>query len=495
MRELAATLFRNKRLIGLFVLMVIVPALVFSVLIVRAIRSEELSRAYETVEQQREIARLAEADLNEWLFSAGADSAQSQAVLRFEIAADSIVFPDLQLTVPANAAPRVRPFESLPGTTQLTTDTVITQYYPRIQAFLRDGSGGRHRGAQYFLRLRGLVVQPRDSERGYVVQVAPLVDHVDRKLASLCTDKPFTATVWIAETERKTAPAVATYGMRDFPFFEVVFADSGLAGGIQARGQAFVYAMTLLVAITVLGSVFVHRALSHEIRLSHLRNEFVAAVSHEFRSPLTSILALAERLTTHRTMTTGQLDEYHRIIEHDARRLSVLVTRLLEFGRIEAGKATYDMARADLVSIARDAIESVHHGVDASRLQLIGAEAAPLWVRADLTALSHAIQNLVENAAKYSPAYSPIEVSCRSANGCHIVEVRDRGIGIPAAEQRRIFEKFYRGHAVAGLNVQGVGIGLALVKHVVEQHGGYVSVESRVGQGSRFCLRLPAVEA
>jgi two-component system phosphate regulon sensor histidine kinase PhoR len=231
------------------------------------------------------------------------------------------------------------------------------------------------------------------------------------------------------------------------------------------------------------------------VRLSHLRNEFVAAVSHEFRSPLSSILALAERLVANRSIAPEQLAEYHRIIEHDARRLSVLVTRLLEFGRIDEGKAGYSLAPVDLVAVLHDAVDAVDHVVPPGRLRLAGVDRGPLCVRADRTALCHAMQNLIENAAKYSPSDSPIDAICRSDNGWHVFEVRDRGVGIPADEQTRIFEKFYRGRDAAGQNVQGVGIGLALVKHVMDLHGGTVSVDSRPGEGSRFCLRLPAVEA
>jgi signal transduction histidine kinase len=290
-RGLVPTLFRNRRLVALFVLMVLLPAFVFSLLIVRAIGNEQLRLAYGTIEGQRQVVQLAEADLNEWLFSAGPQSARSQALLRFETAGDQILFPDFQLSLPAAGAPRLRPFEAAPATALLTADTVTAHYYPRVQVFLRDVSAGRHAGAQYFLRLRALVVQPPDGAAGYVVDVQFVVEHVNRKLAELCATQPFTASVWVAEAQ-KTAPVSETYGLDNFPFFEVVFTESGAASVMNVRQHAFAYSMTLLVAITVLGSVFVHRAVSQEMRLSHLRKEFVAAVSHEFRSPLSSIAML-----------------------------------------------------------------------------------------------------------------------------------------------------------------------------------------------------------
>ncbi len=231
------------------------------------------------------------------------------------------------------------------------------------------------------------------------------------------------------------------------------------------------------------------------MRLARLRNDFVAAVSHEFRSPLSSILALAERLE--RIGDPEKLREYHRIIEQDARRLSALVTRLLDFALIEEGREMYSIERLDLVDSAREAIKGCQHVTGPDRIRLVGAgdDTAPLWVCGDRTALRHAIQNVIENAAKYSPPEAPILVQCASANGHNFVEVCDRGIGIPASEQGQIFEKFYRGRQVAGLNVQGVGIGLTLVKHVMASHGGSIVVDSRPGEGSRFSLRLPKAGA
>lgn len=494
-RGLVPTLLRNRRLVALFILMVLLPAFVFSMLIVRAIGNEQLRLAYETIERQKQVVGSAEADLNAWLFSAGPESARTQALLRFETTGGQILFPDYQLSLPAVGAPRLRPFDTAPRAAQLDADSVTAHYYPRVQVFLRDVSAGRHAGAQYFLRLRALVVRAPGASQGYVVDVEPVVEHVNRKLAELSVTQPFTARVVVAEADKKTTTVAETYGLASFPFFEVVFTAGGGATVMNVRRNAFAYSMTLLVAITVLGSVVVHRAVSQEMRLSQLRKDFVAAVSHEFRSPLSSIAMLAERLVSERSMAPGQLVEYHRIIDHDARRLSGLVSRLLNFGQIEEGKAAYSLAPVDLVAVTQEAIEPVRHVTAAGRVRFSAAETGPLWVRGDRIALSHAVQNLIENAAKYSPADAPIDVICTSANGCHVVEVLDRGIGVPAAEQGKIFEKFYRGRDVAALNVQGVGIGLALVKHVMDGHGGSVSVESRAGDGSRFCLRFPRVES
>ena len=496
MRQLVPTLVRNRRLVALFAGMVILPAALFSVLMVRAIANEQLRNAYGIIERQRQIVRLTDAELNRWLFAAGPEGARSRAVLKFITAGDRIQFPEVALDLPLDGTPRVRPFEAAPQPGgPLTADMVEAHYYPRIQVFFRDLGSGRHAGAQYFLRLRALVVRPRGDAEGYVVGIEPVVEHVNQRLAALSASHPFTARVLVAEPKGSEPLTADTYGLASFPFFEVAFAETGLPAVMHVRRHAFDYAMTALVVIAVLGSVFVHRAVSQEMRLSQLRKDFVAAVSHEFRSPLSSIMMLAERLVSQRSLTPQQLEDYHRIIDRDARRLTALVSRLLEFGRIEEGRPVYAPAPVDLVAVAREAVDALHTSIDRSRVRFAPVPAAPPTVVGDRTAISHAIQNLVENAAKYSPPDAPIDIDCTARDGRVVLTVRDAGIGVPADEQQKIFEKFYRGHHAASRNIQGVGIGLSLVKHVMDAHRGSVSVESRPGAGSSFALHFPSAGA
>lgn len=491
MPNLVGALRRNRRVITLFVVTVLLPAAVFGILIVRAFRGEQVRLDYEKGVRQRQIVQLAQADLANWLFSAAAGGARSLARLRFEVQGDQIAFPEFQLSLSTTGLPQQRPFDAAPPDMQLTPQGITDQYFPRILAFRRDVTTGRNSGAQYFRQLRALIVQPPGTKEGYVVELQDVLGHVDQKLAEFSTAEPFSARTWIA-AERSSLPPAGAVALDSFPFFAVVFDDAGSGAAPGIRSQIVPYSVGLLVLVTVLGSVFVYRAVSHEVRLARLRNDFVAAVSHEFRSPLSSILALAERLE--RIGDPDKLREYHRIIGQDARRLSALVTRLLDFALIEDGREVYSFERVDLVGAAREAIEACQHVDRSGRIRLLGAEAAPLWVSGDRTALQHAIQNVIENAAKYSPPEAPIIVQCATANGSHLVEVCDRGIGIPASEQAKIFEKFYRGRQVSDLNVQGVGIGLALVQNVIEGHGGSIAVDSRPGEGSRFSLRLPKVE-
>lgn len=485
-------LHRSRKVILLFALMVLLPVVIFGILIVRTVRSEQMQTAQQKAERQRQIVGLIERDLNTWLFSTQPEGAVSNALFKFQVAGDHIVVPEFQLSLPATGSPPPRPSAPPPRDERLTARVVTDFYYPRIQIFLGDFKSG----AQYFQRLGALIVLLPGRDQGYVLDARHVLDHVNQRLAEFCTAANCRATLSIADIRDNTSQlATDTFALEGFSFFQVLFYDSQTASPTAFRQHAFAYSMALLVLVTILGSVLVYRAMSQEVRLSQLRTDFVSAVSHEFRTPLSSILALSERLEAARVRDPEQLAQYHQVIGQQARRLSALVTRLLDFAQIEEGKKIYSLERVELVGIVREAIQSCHYAVRQERIRLCGEEAAPLWVRAERTALYHCIQNLIENAAKYSPPDSPIAVTCASADGSNVVEVQDRGIGIPVAEQGRIFEKFYRGRQASELDVQGVGIGLALVRHVMACHGGSVSVESQPGQGSRFRLLLPTAEA
>lgn len=499
--KVLAALPRNRTVIGLFALMVLLPASVFAVLMVRDLRNEQIRAAYQRAERQRQIVRLATADLANWIFATRAESAMSKSLFRFRIAGGTIVFADRQLTLSLAAGQQREPLASFPESTPLTTGSIAADYFPRIQAFLRDFDAGRNTGAQFFVRLRALVVRLPGRDEGYVLDAMPLIEYVNQRLEELCAGEDFAATLSIGNPRSNAAaPAAGAFVVDGFPLFQIVFHDTGAGASPTVRQHAFAYSITLLVLVTTLGTILVYRVTSQEVRLSRLRTDFVAAVSHEFRSPLSSILALSERLEAARVHDPEKLRRYHEMIGQEARRLGALVTRLLNFAQIEEGKKVYSLERMELSGIALDATQACQP-LRPGCIQFCDEDAAAsLSIRADRTALQHSIQNLIENAVKYSPPESPVTVRCGRVNGdtaprgYAFVEVQDRGIGIPPSEVAQIFNKFFRGQQASELNRQGVGIGLALVKHVVDGHGGSISVDSEVGRGTRFRLLLPIVE-
>lgn len=287
------------------------------------------------------------------------------------------------------------------------------------------------------------------------------------------------------------APAGEEVPLSGYPFFRVIFSRREAAGGVLGvPGNLLLYSIGLFLLVTVLAGIFMYRAVSQEITVSQLKADFVSAVSHEFRTPLTSILALSERLDSERVLEKEMLRQYHATLRYDARRLSLLVEKLLDFAQLEEGKKQFSLDRINLADAATEAVSAFQPAGASQQVHLVEAEDHP-QIAGDRTAIVQCLQNLIENAIKYSPPGSPVTVRWGRENGRAFVEVRDQGIGIPASDQRKIFEKFYRAPNARAWHAQGTGIGLALVRRIIDLHGGAIDVESRPGEGSRFRLLFP----
>jgi signal transduction histidine kinase len=240
---------------------------------------------------------------------------------------------------------------------------------------------------------------------------------------------------------------------------------------------------------------FMARALRREAAVARLQSDFVAAVSHEFRSPLTTIRQMAEMLEADRVPSSERRKAYYQVLAGEASRLQRLVETLLNFGRMEAGAARYTLTEVDLAEIVRRVVDDIEPaGVQGKRVAVTGSGTGPL-VNADTSALAVAIRNVIDNALKYSPDGSGVRVDWDQDDSCAHVRVIDAGIGIPRSEQHAIFDKFVRGRAAIDGNVAGTGVGLAMVRQILRAHGGDIAVESEAGQGSTFTLTVPLIHS
>jgi signal transduction histidine kinase len=248
----------------------------------------------------------------------------------------------------------------------------------------------------------------------------------------------------------------------------------------------------LLLSILVLGIILTLRATSREMKLAEAKSTFVSNVSHELKTPLALIRLFAETLELGRVRNAGKAHEYHRIINSESRRLTQLINNILDFSKIEAGRKEYQFVESDVAEVVEDVLKSYEYQITSDGFELttdIASDLPPASI--DRDAISQAVLNLVNNAVKYSGDVKKINVRVRHRDGFVAIEVADSGIGIPRSEQEKIFEKFYRVSTGLVHDTKGSGLGLALVKHIVEAHKGKIQVESAPGRGSRFTILIP----
>ena len=230
-------------------------------------------------------------------------------------------------------------------------------------------------------------------------------------------------------------------------------------------------------------------------RLERVRRDFVANVSHEFKTPLTAIQGFAE------TLLSGALDDkanrkrFMEIIREHAQRLARLTDDLLKLSRIEAGRLELESRPVSVAALVNGCVETARLKAESKGLRLtVGLPEDLPAVRGDAVQLGEVLQNLIDNALQYTPPGGRIDVTAYSNGHEVIFTVADTGIGIPEADLERIFERFYRVDAARSREAGGTGLGLSIARHIVDAHGGRIWVESAVGQGSRFRFSIDSAE-
>jgi signal transduction histidine kinase len=259
-----------------------------------------------------------------------------------------------------------------------------------------------------------------------------------------------------------------------------------------ARQRYLIAGLTTVILLLAGSGYFTYRGMARELGAARLQSDFVSAVSHEFRTPLASIRHLSDLLVAGRVPDDGQRQQCYAFLSRESDRLESLVEGLLDFGRIEGGAYRYRFEHVDADDLVRTLVAEFQDKVAARGYAVeLAADLPAAPVRADREALSRAIWNLLDNAVKYSPDSKIVWVTMAVDDGSAVIRVRDRGLGIPLDEQGKIFGKFVRGSNAQAQQIKGTGIGLAMVRHIVEAHQGEVRVDSRPDEGSTFSLRLP----
>ena len=344
--------------------------------------------------------------------------------------------------------------------------------------------------------------QPRDGTNGLLAVIAGPTALAHLVAAAVPAGMKWTLVDFEGRLAAGDAPPARTVtrtsAATTLPWTFHLFPSADAGGALVSPQRTRLIAILATVAgVLMAGWFFVWRGMTREIRAARLQSDFVAAVSHEFRSPLTSLRHIGDLLAGDRLPSEERRRRSYALLVGETDRLSRLVEGLLDFGRFQAGTPALRLRPTDVTEIVvtvmreyRDQLASPQHAFE------VTMAATRTFVMGDRDALARALWNLVDNAVKYSPNGGLVRVTLDDGGdpGSVSLSVRDEGIGIPGPEQRRVFDRFVRGAEATSRRIRGTGIGLAMVREIAEAHGGRVGVESESGAGSTFAITLPTVD-
>ena len=264
--------------------------------------------------------------------------------------------------------------------------------------------------------------------------------------------------------------------------------------GINLLKSYYFWSILTLLMILIFGTLLIIRTIAREREVIGMKSDFVSSVSHELKTPLTSIRALTERLLAGKVKSPEKMHQYYSLIDQDANKLTRLVKNILDFSKIEAGKKEYSFEATDVSAWLDEAIDDfindhIHDRIEIKKHFDPDIPSAAI----DHEAFFQCLNNLLDNAIKFSPNSKSVDIYLQKKSEFVVIRVQDRGIGIPKKDLDRIFDRFFQCTPSSRQSVKGTGLGLALVKHTVEAHGGRISVKSSPGHGSTFTIFLPIV--
>jgi signal transduction histidine kinase len=242
----------------------------------------------------------------------------------------------------------------------------------------------------------------------------------------------------------------------------------------------------------LLGAFLIARDISRESEITRLKTEFVHNISHELKTPLTLIRLYGETLQRKENLTNREKKEAYEIITKESERLSHLINNVLDFSRIEMGRKEFDFKKGNLTQVVRETLESYRYHLEKKGFSVQAEISSDLpEMNFDGEAIASVLVNLLSNAMKFSPKKKEVTVRLFKEKENAVLQVADKGVGIPPKETSRIFKRFYRSKDEIVSETRGSGLGLTLVKHITEAHGGRIEVDSEPGKGSTFSIILP----
>ena len=285
------------------------------------------------------------------------------------------------------------------------------------------------------------------------------------------------------------------YSSQLVPFFpartiEITLVNKDLIKDLVNR-RSLIYGISSLMLLVAmgLGVALILRDMARERNLSRLRADFISNVTHELKTPLTSIRMYAESLLMGRVKTDDVRKEYLEVVLNESERLKRMINNILEFSKAEKGRTEYHFVKSNLTLIIRSAIQEMSYWFEKENFEIATDLEEEINLEVDPEKLKQVIENLLSNAIKYSTGVKHVLIRLKKESDNALIEVEDRGMGIPADKIPHIFEPFYRIEQKE--SISGTGLGLTVVKEIIDAHHGSIEVSSEPGKGSRFTIRLP----
>ena len=298
----------------------------------------------------------------------------------------------------------------------------------------------------------------------------------------------------VYSTSEEAARDIESDQLDLLPQFNVGIAREGgtVEEAVNKRKNQNLIALALLMVVMVIGVSLVFRNVQREMELAQKKADFVSNVSHEIRTPLALINMFAETLLLGRVKDENKKHEYYEIITKEVNRLSNMLNRILSFSKIEADKREYQKQPLDLSEVVEDVMNTYSYHLESNGFEhSIQLADQQLPIKADKEALIEVLVNLIDNGMKYSLEHKQLDVSTGRQGDYAYVAVKDKGMGIAKNQLDKLFEKFYRVPTGDVHDTKGSGLGLSIVKHIVDAHGGSINIESKPGEGSEFKVLIP----
>jgi len=316
----------------------------------------------------------------------------------------------------------------------------------------------------------------RVAPKGITIRLAPPAEQASRSDAFLAAPAPGPLVGWQVEVH--------------------LVGESPFSAAAERQKATYQWTAILGIGVVLAAALIVAGSLGRQMRLARLKNDLIATVSHELKTPLSSMRVLIDTLVAGRCGSEQQADEYHRMIAKENERLSRVIENFLTFSRMERNRVAWEPVELDVAEVVSAAVESVRERFAGAGCELTVDVAPDLpSVRGDRDALVTVLLNLLDNAWKYTGAEKRVAVRAFADAGEVHLAVSDNGIGLSRREARRIFGRFYQVDQRLSRPAGGCGLGLSIVKFILDGHGGSIDVTSRPGEGTTFTVRLPAAGA